>query len=301
MRKFYINFLSFSLFSWGLAACRSNDEPAADELQFFLQSSIGGVFQAGGGSMSRTPQLDAQGQGTFSNGDVNTVFFLDTDNHCLENFSYTYGKTYYWNDFQLNEVGTEMKVAACYPAVKADQPARFVWNVTSPENATPDFLAASPVSVKSGITQQVPLDFSHLMHRLVVALEADGTTITNGDLADAKVTIARFYPESVINLFTATVEDVSGSVAQMQAKGTGVSFILPPQPVGDIEVKIEVNSYAQVFKLSDLKVASSPLTHLESGKAFTLKVRVSKSSFTITGQGIGPWGSQGEANGEIII
>lgn len=139
------------------------------------------------------------------------------------------------------------------------------------------------------------------MHRLVVALEADGATITNGDLADAKVTVARFYPESVINLFTATVEDVSGSVAQMQAKGTGVSFILPPQPVGDIEVKIEVNSYAQVFKLSDLKVASSPLTHLESGKAFTLKVRVSKSSFTITGQGIGPWGSQGEANGEIII
>lgn len=76
MRKFYINFLSLSLFSWGLAACSSNDEPAADELQFFLQSSIGGVSQAGGGSMSRTPQLDAQGQGTFSNGDVNTVFFL---------------------------------------------------------------------------------------------------------------------------------------------------------------------------------------------------------------------------------
>lgn len=125
--------------------------------------------------------------------------------------------------------------------------------------------------------------------------------MSDGDLAKTQVTISSFLPQAQINLLTATVQGVAGLPAQLHTQGTEAHFILPPQAVGNIEVKIAVGERTQNFRLSDLKVGDSPLTTLESGKAFTLAVKVSKNSFSITGQSIGPWGNQGEANGEIIL
>lgn len=279
----------------GLAACSSQEETLPDNQPFLITSSIQGV------SLSRAPHLDASGKGKFTDGDVNTLFFMGKDGRFIKDFSYTYGHTYYWNDVQLKEVGQELKVSACYPTVAAPNPAAFSWDVTDTSAATADFLAAAPATVQEGVTIQVPLQFTHLMHRFIVQLQADGTTVSDGDLAKTQVTISSFLPQAQINLLTATVQGVAGLPAQLHTQGTEAHFILPPQAVGNIEVKIAVGERTQNFRLSDLKVGDSPLTTLESGKAFTLAVKVSKNSFSITGQSIDPWGNQGEANGEIIL
>lgn len=201
----------------------------------------------------------------------------------------------------MKEVGKELNVSACYPAVEALNPATFSWDVTETSATTADFLVAAPVTVQEGVTTQVSLQFTHLMHKFIVQLQADGTTVSDSDLEKAQITIVNFLPQSQINLLTARVQGAAGQAAQLHAQGAEAHFILPPQAVGSIEVKIALGKRTQSFKLSDLKVDALPLTTLESGKAFTLVVKVSKSSFSITGQGIGPWGNQGEANGEIIL
>lgn len=285
--------LGFSL--CGLAACSSSDDTLPDNRAFVLDSSIQGV------SLSRAPQLDASGKGQFTDGDVNTLFFMHKDGRFIKDFSYTYGQTYDWNDVQLNAAGQELKVSACYPAVSVSNPEDFSWDVTAQSTATADFLAAAPATVQEGYTTQVPLLFTHLMHKFIVRLQADGTTVMTSDLEKARIAVEEFLPKARINLLTATVKDAAGTPSEMFAQGAGADFILPPQSVGHMAVQITLGNRTQRFLLSDLKVGDSPLTTLDSGKAFTLTVKVSKSSFTITSQGIGPWGSQGEANGEIIL
>lgn len=278
-----------------LAACSSQEETMSANQPFVLASSIQGV------SLSRAPQLDASGKGRFTDGDVNTLFFMGKDGRFIKDFSYTYGHTYYWNDVQLNEAGQELKVSACYPAVEASDPADFSWDVTGQSTATADFLIAAPATVQEGCTTQVPLQFIHLMHKFIVQLHADGITVMQDDLSEAQVTMAGFLPQARMNLLTAAVLGADGPSAELHAQGAEAHFILPPQAVDGMEVKISVSGRIQHFRLSELKAGDSPLTTLESGKAFTLAVKVSKSSFSIIGQGIGPWGSQGEANGEIIL
>ena len=105
----------------------------------------------------------------------------------------------------------------------------------------------------------------------------------------------------MIDLLSAEVKGASGTMARLESTGVESAFILPPQTVGTIEVKVELEDRSQTFRLSECKVNSSFLTQLQSGKFFTLVISVSRGSFTITGQDIDPWGSQGEANGDIII
>lgn len=288
-------YIALGLSLCGLAACSSSDDTMPDNQPFVLDSSIQGI------SLSRAPQLDASGSGQFTNGDVNTLFFAHKDGRYLKDFSYTYGQTYYWDDVQLNADGQALKVSACYPAVSVSNPEDFSWDVTAQSTSTADFLAAAPVAVQEGHTTQVPLRFTHLMHKFIVRLQADGTTVMEGDLVKARISIGCFLPQARINLLTATVKEAVGTHSETVANGAVADFILPPQAVGRMEVQITLGNCTQRFKLSELKVGDSPLTTLESGKAFTLAVKVSKSSFTITGQGIGPWENQGEANGEIIL
>ena len=57
----------------GLAACSSQEETLPDNQPFLITSSIQGV------SLSRAPHLDASGKGKFTDGDVNTLFFMGKD------------------------------------------------------------------------------------------------------------------------------------------------------------------------------------------------------------------------------
>ena len=208
---------------------------------------------------------------------------------------------YYWSDFQLEDAIGKLNVSACYPPVKTDSPTVFYWDVTSQEVVTVDFLAAPPVEVTQGVTTDVVLKFNHLMHKLVVKLKATGTTITEKDLGEAKASVSNFQSAAVIDLLKAKVQRASGTISQLEHTGIESIFILPPQPIGTIAIKVELNGRSKTFQLSECKVGSAFLTQLQSGKVFMLTISVSRNSFTITGQDIAPWGDQGEANGNITI
>lgn len=293
MRKFITHALLLCALSIVLEACGNSESPLSEQLRFSIHSSIQGV--------TRAPILDSNGQGRFSEGDENTVFFQDGKGNLLKEMSYTYGNIYYWNDFQLGNTADGLRVSACYPPVKASDTKRFSWDVTSKESFTPDLLIAPPVEATQGITSSVSLNFKHLMHKLIVKLTPDGTTVTENDLADAHISVAKFLPKAIIDLLEATVTESTGTPSQLAQSGTNVAFILPPQAVGTIEVTVELNGRSQTFRLADCKVDNTLLSHLQSGKSFTLAISVSKTSFSITGQDIDPWGNQGEANGNIAI
>ena len=111
--------------------------------------------------------------------------------------------------------------------MKTDSPTVFYWDVTSQEVVTVDFLAAPPVEVTQGVTTDVVLKFNHLMHKLVVKLKATGTTITEKDLGEAKVSVSNFQSAAVIDLLKAKVQRASGTISQLEHTGIESIFIYP--------------------------------------------------------------------------
>ena len=294
MKKIYLQTFCLGILSLGLAACSSNDQDALqDDVTFSIAASIQGI--------TRAPQLDATGAGTFANGDVNTLFFQNGNGALEKTFSYTHGNSYYWNDLGLDHPIDGLKVSACYPPADAANPQAYTWDVTSAKNLTPDLLAAPATALKQNVTEQVNLKFNHLMHQFAVKLETDGTSVAPSSLNTAVLTLSQWLPAATINLLTAEVLNATGAPTQKVLTGGKGSFILPPQSVGEIKLNVQVENHTQTFKLSDIQIDGKPVNRLESGKILSLTIKVSKESFTITGQTINGWESQGEANGEIII
>ena len=87
----------------------------------------------------------------------------------------------------------------------------------------------------------------------------------------------------------------------MSVNGKAADFIIPAQEVGTMEVVFNVNGSVHAFKLRECKVDGQSLTELKNGMSFELNVTVSKNGFTITGQTIGAWGTQGSFSGTIIL
>ena len=117
MRKIILRVIAFYSLILAPAACSKNEDPLHEHSRFSINSTIYGA--------TRVPALDSNGQGHFSEGDINTVFFQDTQNRLLKELSYTYGNTYYWSDFQLEDAIGKLNVSACYPPVKTDSPTHY--------------------------------------------------------------------------------------------------------------------------------------------------------------------------------
>lgn len=293
MKKIYLQTFCLGILLPGLTACSNAQDTLQDDVTFSIAANIRGI--------TRAPQLDATGAGSFAKGDVNTLFFQNGNGALEKTFSYTHGNSYYWNDLELKQPIDGLKVSACYPPAEAANPQAYTWDVTSEKNLTPDLLAAPAQSVQQNVTQQVNLKFHHLMHQFAVKLEADGTTVTPSSLNTAVLTLSQWLPAASVNLLTAEVLNATGTPTQKALTGDKGSFILPPQSVGEIQLNVQVDNHTQTFKLSDIQIDGKPVNRLESGKTLSLTIQVSKGSFTITGQAINGWESQGEANGEIII
>lgn len=295
MKRIKLLALGLGCVSLSLTSCSSHENDSLpQDATFSVLAHIQGH--------TRAPQLDASGAGQFQAGDQNTLFFQNPQGTCQKTFNYTYGQTYYWPDLGVNQPAQEVKASACYPPVQTDTPQSYSWDVTATQIPTPDFLAAQPASLQLQNEKcQVSLNFRHLMHQFVVKLTADGTTTQPSELTQATLTLSQWKPVATLNLLTAAVTGATGTPAQKQLTGDAGSFILPPQAVGNIQLQVQVNQRSQTFLLKDLKINNQPVSQLESGKKLSLTIQVSKGSFTITGQSIQGWESQGEANGEIIL
>lgn len=296
MRKFNLWWACLPLLA--AAACSGNDDrlPAAPDVPHNAVFSVTGDIRP----VERTPQLDGNGAGKFSDGDRNTLFFTPVDGEGTETFVYTYGRVYHWSDLGLTTSAGEISVAACYPVVETPTPEDFVWDITANPSQS-DFLLAKPARTTNGSEQPVTLSFGHVMHLLKVNLQADGTTVDEGQLAQAGISCRNVLPAAHFNLTAGTVLTASGTPCTLSAQGREAAFVLPAQQVGKIEVVIRLKEREVVFPLADSTIGGQPLTELRSGESLTLTLRVSENAFTISGQEISGWGNQGEINDSITI
>ena len=284
--------LSFGLLLLSATAC-GNDEPGElATAEFKVVSAIAPV--------SRAPQLTPDGAGHFVKGDVNTLLFHHNGQQLLQTFSYTYGSRYYWADVHLPAGVKQCQLSATYPPVSAPAPQHYEWDVRSAQ-PTADFLMAAPVDVQAFTSSPIRLSFSHAMHNLAVELQSGDASISDEQLGQASVACRNFQPVAVLNLLEGKAVGVKGNLMESTATGKRVKFIIPAQPVGAMEVVVRLADREGIFRLADSQLNGAALQRLESGKTLTLKIKVNKSSFTIVGQSISGWDSQGEFEDSIII
>lgn len=294
MNKTKILGLVLPLLVGGTTGCQvsSDEHTAPSAATFALSGRIS--------PLTKAPQLDADGGGRFVDGDRNTVFFYSAAENIADGFSYTYGEKYLWSQLPLTSHSADLSVSACYPAVETGNPKNFEWNI-SDNKQEPDFLLSAPVAVKRDTPRPVALTFTHALHKLKVNIQADGTTMTEGQLADILVQCRNVQSVARLDLLQGKVLSASGPLSSVASKGPRAEFIVPAQEVGSMSLQIRLGAREQVYDLAQCKIDGTPLTRLESGKSLVLNITVSEKEFTITGQEISGWGNQGEVNDSIII
>ena len=286
--------LCFVLLTWCLWACGENENEKTEILkgEFQIANAIGPA--------TKKPQLSENGGGQFASGDTVMLFFQAADQMGHRDYPYVFGKRHYWMDWGLPEGIGKFQLAGCYPPIVTNEPENFAWNVNERKGWS-DLLLASEVEVNMGSSEEIPLAFSHALHKLVVELIPDGTSITQNLLSDAVINCRHVLPVAKVNLLTGRVLGAEGDPAELSAIGSKGMFIIPAQPVGDIEIGINVDGRNFIYKLFDSQVDGRPLTQLLANQALVIKIKVSKGAFVIAGESISGWGVQGEINDSIII
>lgn len=256
----------------------------------------------------RSPLLDGNGAGNFSDGDRNTLFFSDAKGSLKTAVQYTCGSSCLWSDLGLDDM-EEVSVTACWPELSASdkdglmsEAASYVWN-SMKDNGKSDFLLSDPVKATAGKTENIRLAFSHRLHKFAVELSAaEGEDISSGELASAEIRLEGVLPEVPVTLATSSLGSARGIPSGFSETGTKAWFIIPPQPSGEMTVSVLFADKTFTVKVAGCNVAGKPVENLESGKVFTLKIAVSREkAFTVTGQAISGWESQGSADGTIEI
>lgn len=294
MNKLQFILLSIPVFLLGITGCKtkSHTDTNLSKAEFSIDGNILSVTKA--------PQLDANGAGFFANGDKNSVFASSSSENVTDRFTYTYGQQFYWSDLGLTGTSDLLDITACYPPVETTSPADFEWNVMTcgPDK---DFLFSAPVQVKRNSPEPVKLAFTHALHKLQVNVKTDGTTMTEDQLDGLRIVCRNFLPAARLNLLAGTASLASGDPAETVTENKEASFLIPAQKTEGIEIVILLDKRESVCRLSDCSIDGQALTFLESGKSFTLNITVSEKEFSITGQEISGWGDQGEINDSITI
>ena len=292
MRTKFWAAMSLALISF--TACEHEQIPGGDQNEEFRVNSM--ICQSE--LVTRAPQMDQNGSGSFSNGDKNTFLFVNDSRQVIKDFEYTYGQSYRWSDIGLPQEVKKAQLTAWYPAGSTPTPTDFSWNVQT--EANPDFLMAAPVSIKARQAEPIQLNFKHMMHKLQVKLVSDDPAISQKDLSAAKIVCRNFYPIVSLNLIEATSGAVSGNLYSLSKTDSKADFILPAQAVGTIEVEVTMNDKKNVFRISEMTVGGVPVSKLESGKTLTLTVTATQTELTLSA-GISGWENQGDCSDTIII
>lgn len=289
--KFFmvLSVCSFMLF---ITACEQKNIPdsAAADPEFRVSSTIK--------SLLRAPQLNEDGAGKFVNGDKNTIFIKNKNGDQTSTFEYTYGTTYHWSDIRLAQEVKQCQVSACYPPVKTSDFKHFNWSIN--EHNDVDLLLASPAVASPSSSSPISLSFTHALHKLSVTLIPQGDNVSEL-LKQAVITCKNVKSVAVIDLLSGKAVEANGSIIQLTKNGEKVDFLIPAQEVGNMEISIKLGNRSVSYILSSLRIQERPLTNLESGKSFSLQVKVSNESFTIVGQHISGWEKQGEVEGTITL
>lgn len=125
-------------------------------------------------ALTKSPALDGNGEGNFSNGDIFTLVVSGSGFPNIDT-SYTVGTTdLSWADLNLPEDAGNVYFSGCYP-VQGKAVDGILTFVVSPAEKT-DLLLAEAVQVGKNSEDAVSLVFKHALHKLVVKYVSDDLT-----------------------------------------------------------------------------------------------------------------------------
>lgn len=307
-------FTALSLAVLALSSCHNDDLPGGTTLPEGAVHITAGIE----GVQTRTPQLDADGAGTFEPTDTWGMYTFTGDAaspaFSNENIAYKADNSIplLWKDLSETEPVT---FSAHYPRITADidDPAAYPY---MPEkwNKTDDLLHATATATKGGT---VALTFKHLMHRLVINLKA-GEGMEGADLSSAQInSVAKDYSTATmcarveVNLLTGVVnyDRVDGGVILSNGGGAKADWKVAPQDLtaGAEWLRIEVGKDDVWYYHVPASLNSSNPDHptrLVSGKQLTLNLTLKKNSgtgntVTLKSSEISGWDAQPPIDGNI--
>ena len=306
------------LVTLALAACNKEDDmPDGNTLPEGAVHITAGIE----GVQTRTPQLDADGAGTFAPTDEWGMYTFtgDAASPAYSNQNLVYkadnSTPLYWENLSETEAVT---FSAHYPRITENiaNPTAYLY---APWSHTDDLLHATATASKGGT---VALTFKHLMHRLVVNLTA-GEGMTGTDLSSALINSTAkdgsptMLTSAEVNLLTGAVNYGSSTDGiSLSNGGSGnADWIVAPQDLtaGAGWLKITVGEdgnenvwYYHVPATLNSSNTQHP-TRLESGKRLTLNLTLKKSPDTgnteveLTGSDISGWDTQSPITDEVVI
>ena len=129
-------------------------------------------------ALTKSPALDGNGEGNFSNGDIFTLVVSGSGFPNIST-SYTVGTTELsWADLNLPEDAGNVYFSGCYPVQGTAVDGILTFTVSPAEET--DLLLAEAVQVGKDSEDAVSLVFKHALHKLVVKYVSD-------DLTDAQL------------------------------------------------------------------------------------------------------------------
>lgn len=144
--------------AWMAVSCTNNEIPT----QSSSDQAI--TIVAHVSPQSKAPQLDANGSGSFSKGDVMTLCVAKSESENLF-MDYAYQESNItWGGLSLPESASEVKMAACYPKQTVAKDGTFQFDALTASNQ--DLLLSKVQTVKVGTADAVNLNFEHALHRL---------------------------------------------------------------------------------------------------------------------------------------
>lgn len=247
---------------------------------------------------SRTPQLGADGSGSFSDGDLMTLFISNSDNANVA-LDYKYGSGFItWNSMGFGENVPSVMIAACYPKQENIQNGDFDFNVLT--DSYQDLLLAPQQTVKVGTSETVHLTFSHAMHKLNLSFTL-GDSYTDKDISSLSLALDA-KTVCVVDGVKGKIKEVKDEVGQYHSTGATASFYLVPQSTSGIVMTINIDGDSKSVSLDELlNQLGNPQEEIVGGKYTSLNLKISRSGITVEGGSIGGWENQVTADGEVII
>lgn len=254
-------------------------------------------------ALTRSPQLGADGSGTFGNGDVFSLT-LSAGGEYVSMTDYTMPSTsLYWEDLKLPEGTTDVSFSGCYPKYEEGLGHTFVFNVNLAEGEEKDLLLAPAVDVKVGNTAPVQLPFYHAMHKLEVKYKS--TDYSEDELKAIETTLSG-AAECTVDLITGSISDAVSTVREDYSPQTGkeISVLVVPQEKSNVSLQIKIGGETKIYNLAGLPQETAEgqdISRLEGGKKLVIELNISKSGITIGGVTIQGWETQGNVSGDITI
>lgn len=273
-----------------IAAVSCNNEVPGNEKVINIEASIT--------PQSRAPQLGTDGSGSFSDGDVMSLFISNSENANVA-LDYKYGTGFItWNSIGFEEQFPSVMVAACYPKQSNIQNGNFEFNVLSAPDK--DLLLAPQQSVKVGTSETVHLTFSHAMHKLDLSFTL-GNGYSEKDISSLSLQI-NAKTTCVVDGVKGVIKEVKDNVGQYYSTKENPSFYLVPQSTSGVVMNINIGGESKSISLDELlNQLGKPQEVIEGGKYTSLKLKINRNGITVEGGSIGGWENQVTADGEVVI